>query len=203
MGANNEAEVIGVLGRTGTGKSTTLKKRIKSEKGTVLIWDFKREYDREGVEQIDNIFEFIRSIRSERVKRLAFCPSMKETNRKAQFDIFCRFALELGNCLVVVEEMRFVTKAQWSPEAWALLTMTGRHDGVRVIGTSQRPASVDKDFFGNCTTIRCFSMTYPEDIAVVSKAMNIDSSRISELEPFQFIEWKNGKARKGRLAKPK
>ncbi len=66
--------------------------------------------------------------------------------------------------------------------------MTGRHRCLRVIGASQRPASIDKDFLGNCTTIHTGRLAYPEDVRAVAKAMGVDEAGIAALKPLEWIE---------------
>ncbi len=66
--------------------------------------------------------------------------------------------------------------------------MTGRHRGLRVIGASQRPASIDKDFLGNCTTIHTGRLAYHEDVRAVAKAMGGDEAGIAALKPLEWIE---------------
>ena len=49
--------------------------------------------------------------------------------------------------------------------------MTGRHKGLKVIGASQRPASIDKDFLGNCMAIHIGRLAYAEDVRAVAKGI--------------------------------
>ena len=66
--------------------------------------------------------------------------------------------------------------------------MTGRHRGLRVIGASQRPASIDKDFLGNATLIHTGCLVYPENIRAVAKAMQVEEGAIAALAPLDWIE---------------
>lgn len=59
---------------------------------------------------------------------------------------------------------------------------------MRIIGTSQRPAHIDKDFLGNATTIRTGMLGYPQDIKAVADAMRIKPVDIELLKPLEFIE---------------
>ena len=66
--------------------------------------------------------------------------------------------------------------------------MTGRHKGLRLYGLSQRPASIDKDFLGNCTRVRTGRLAYPEDVKAVSKAMGGHAADIQALTPLHWLE---------------
>jgi hypothetical protein len=76
---------------------------------------------------------------------------------------------------VLVEELSRVTMPSWSPPAWRNLSTAGRHQGLKLIGTSQRPASIDKDFLGNCTEIRCYRVNYDRDAKVMADALGLQT----------------------------
>jgi hypothetical protein len=44
---------------------------------------------------------------------------------------------------------------------------------LTIIGTSQRPSQIDKDFLGNCTEIRCYRMNYDNDAKVMADSMSL------------------------------
>jgi hypothetical protein len=44
---------------------------------------------------------------------------------------------------------------------------------MMLIGVAQRPANVDKDFFGNCSEIRCYRVNYEEDCKVMANVMRL------------------------------
>ncbi len=132
---------------------------------------------------------------------VVFRPSSDESLRARQFDLFCGAALAAGSLTLVVEELRFVTTPSRAPLRWAEVTMTGRHRGLRVIGTSQRPASIDKDFLGNATLIHTGRLVYPEDIRAVAKAMQVEEGAVAALQPLDWIEkdTQTGRRRSGRV----
>ncbi len=200
--SKNKAQVVGVLGRTGTGKSLTVKRQIKAVRGLMMCWDFKREYDKEGFTCTDRLDELVSLIEAGK-KKVAFWPSMETKLKERQFDFFCRLALELKKVVILVEELKFVTKPSWAPEAWSLATLTGRHDGLKIIATSQRPASIDKDFFGSCTTLRTFALPYPDDAVVVAKALGVPVNDVLGLEVndafSEYIEKVDGQVKRGRV----
>lgn len=102
---------------------------------------------------------------------------------------------------MVVEELRFVTTPSRAPEPWSLATMTGRDLDLRIIATSQRPASIDKDFLGNANTVWAGRMDYPEDAQAVAKRMRIGATEFDRLQDLDFIEYTpDRKIHRGRLA---
>jgi hypothetical protein len=90
--------------------------------------------------------------------------------------------------MVVVEELSQVTKASWAPQAWKKICTAGRHRGLTVVGVCQRPAQVDKDFFGNCSTIRCYKVGFMADAKSMADVMFCTPAEILSLEQFHYIE---------------
>lgn len=217
-----EAFVAAILGSTESGKSTyvkqTLARRIPPR---LLVWDHKHEY-RPGGDGCDHLGKLLPRIRSiERLGELAaaleaagprgkfaiaFCPSGIPEVRVDQFNAICAMALLAGDLLLVVEELKFVTRPTFAPPWWAELTGTGRDQGVRVIATSQRPAAIDKDFLGNCTLIHTGRLSFSDDVDVVAKNMRLDKAGKAELAGLLSWEWlqrdmKTQELRRGRVSK--
>lgn len=202
MSTKNKAAIIAVLGASGSGKSTFVKRALAAAKPKrLLIWDPMREYQ-EGREamRLADLADMIEAGRKGGFA-LTFRPAAQDNVRARQFDVFCGLALAAGNLTLVVEELRFVTTPSRAPLRWAEVTMTGRHRGLKVIGTSQRPASIDKDFLGNATLIHTGRLVYPEDVRAVAKAMRASESDIEALQPLDWIEadMQTGKKASGRM----
>ncbi len=189
--SSNVASIAAVLGASGSGKSAFVKQNLRREKPPrLLVWDPLREYAPFGAVH-DKIGHFLDAITAPGKRgffRLVFQPAADPLLRAKQFDLFCAIALAVGRLTVIVEELRFVTKPSAAPLNWARVTMTGRHVGLTVIGTSQRPASIDKDFLGNCTTIHTGRLVYPVDIKNVADAMNVEPVLIEALRPLAWLE---------------
>lgn len=200
--SKNKANIVAVLGASGSGKSTFVKQTIAHLKPKrLLVWDPMREYP--GGEQVECLGELLGALElaGKGGFALTFRPAAHDGLRMRQFDVVCAAALAAGNLVLVVEELRFVTTPSRAPLRWAEVTMTGRHRGLRVIGTSQRPASIDKDFLGNATLIHTGRLVYPEDIRAVAKSMRVPDAEIEALAPLDWIEkdMQTGKKAAGRL----
>lgn len=198
----NKANIIAVMGATGSGKSTFVKQLI-AEARRLLVWDAMSEYSQgEVVSSMSALHVALSNAGRTKPFRIVFRPTFDDTIRQRQFEVFCSLAHAVGSLTLVVEELRFVTTPSRAPAAWAKVTMTGRHKGLRVIGISQRPASIDKDFLGNATLIRTGRLVYPEDVRAVAKAMRITENDIQALQPLDWIEkdMQTGKKLSGRLS---
>lgn len=197
--SRNLASIVAVLGASGSGKSAWIKRQI-AKAPRLLIWDAMHEYGAHG-QVVNELGRLCEILSSEKRFAVVFQPVPDTAKRQQQFDLLCRIALATGNLMLVVEELRFVTKPSRAPVGWAQVCLTGRHKGLRVIGASQRPASIDKDFLGNATMIHCGRLVYPEDVRAVSRAGGIPEAAIQALKPLDWIEkdMQTGKISQGRL----
>lgn len=187
---------MAVLGASGSGKSTFVKREISRGHPRLLIWDMLGEYEGAAVDKVGDILSALR----EKKFRAVFRPAPDPVIRATQFDLVCRAALAAGNLTLVVEELRFVTQPSRAPLGWAQVCLTGRHKGLKVFGLSQRPASIDKDFLGNCTRIRTGRLAYAADVKAVASAVG-NADRIQALKPLEWLEcdMTTGKISTGKL----
>jgi hypothetical protein len=179
-GTANDAKIVAVIGASGVGKSSyikadLLKPAMKSSAG-MLIWS--------PLEKTDNYAGFCRGVVVTKItdlvarlkagrRAVVYVPSGDDKAVKKQFDMFCRIAWELVGWTILVEELSRVTMPSWSPPAWRNLSTAGRHQGLTLIGVTQRPANVDKDFMGNCSEIRCYRVNYDNDAKVMADALGL------------------------------
>lgn len=179
-GTKNKADIIAVIGASGTGKSSYIKGKLLKKYRRLLIWSPLEKTDQYGVfcggvVVNGKISELVAEVKKG-TKAIVFVPTGDASNVKKQFDFFCRIVWELEGATVLVEELSRVTMASWSPQAWKNLSTAGRHQGLTIIGTSQRPASIDKDFLGNCTEIRCYRVNYDNDAKVMADSLGLQTT---------------------------
>lgn len=184
---SNSADVIAVIGATGSGKGVYVKNYwLKKSAKRLLIWDYMREYAPFVTLFTDKLGPVIAAMKGPQFQA-AFLPSFEDKTRKAQFDMFCKAAVHAGNVSLIVEELSFVTSPSFAPAGWKMVSSVGRHKGLRVVGCSQRPAQVDKAFWSNCTEIHCGFLNYEEDQKVMSKVLGVPIDEIKALKPLQYI----------------
>lgn len=184
---SNSAEVIAVIGATGSGKGVYIKNyALKKSDKRLLIWDYMREYGAFVGVQTDKLQPAIQTLTAAQF-RTAFMPSFEDKTRAQQFDLFCKAAHHAGNLRLVIEELAFVTSPSFAPGGWKMCTSTGRHKGLRIIGASQRPAQVDKAFWSNCTEIHCGFLNYEADQKVMAQVLGVTVADIQGLEPLEYF----------------
>lgn len=192
------AKLEGYFGATGTGKSTSVKRRIAQlEPGAMIIFDPKREYGAAGKAYSERDFFVLVDQMGDKHAPVKWAVLQPETNdgmRRRQFDRFCRVGLAIarakGECVVVVDELHLVTdSAKGSqPDAWLELVNTGRALGVHVIAASIRPQSIDMDFRTNLTYCRSGRLNEEADCRRVASKLMIDWRELAELPSLDYYE---------------
>jgi len=190
--------IVAVLGARGTGKSAWVKKLLeRSRPKRLLVWDYMREYSG----GTGDLAACIRALSSSSFN-VVFHPSHDSTPTKIcgerisvsewQFRLWCSAAYEARNMTALVEELAFVTKASSAPPAWRRLSLLGRHQGVSIIGTSQRPASIDKDFLANADLVHCGRLAYKPDADKAAMVLGVDADELLRLPDLAYIERRAG-----------
>lgn len=178
QGTRNKADIVAVMGASGTGKSSFIKGKLLRKYSRLFIWSPLEKTDQYaafcGGVVTSKITEFISLVKAG-TKAIVYVPTGDSKAVKMQFDLFCRVVWEVENCHCLVEELSRVTMASWAPPAWKNLSTAGRHQGITLIGVSQRPANIDKDFLGNCTEIRCYRLNYDTDAKVLADSLRLET----------------------------
>lgn len=189
-GSDNQAAFVAVIGSTGSGKSHFVKQVLQAKPPRLMIWDAMREYGHAGKVVRDKTADLVAQLRKVGGGSfsLVYQPNKEsEQAMRGQFTVFCKAALAVGKVLMVVEEMALVTKAGYSPPGWLEVVTGGRHYGLMVVGTSQRPALLDKTFFSNCTMIRVGKLSSTGDKKAVADAIDVPADLLRQLKPRQWL----------------
>lgn len=192
------------MGASGSGKSLFIKGELQRLKPSrLVVWDPLGEYQSFGV-PIINLAEALQLMKG-RAFRLVFRPSSDPAAAAKQFDVLCQLVFAAGDCTLVAEELAFVTSPSFAPPGWAAATLKGRHKGLRIYGASQRPASIDKHFFGNATKIRTGRLNFARDVKVLADVLQVPAQRVQDLKPLEFIEreMNSGAIKAGKVAIPR
>jgi len=190
--------IMAALGARGTGKSAWVKQQLaKLRPKRLAVWDYMREYPGATTD----LAAAIRAMNADAFS-VAFAPSHDDqpidiAGRRIsvsawQFELFCTAVYEARNTLAIVEELAFVTRASHAPGPWRRLSLLGRHRGVSIIGTSQRPASIDKDFLGNCDLVHVGRLAHPRDAANVAPVLGVDADALLRLADLAYVERRAG-----------
>lgn len=174
------------MGASGSGKSLYIKgelRRLKPRR--LVVWDPLGEY-REFGTPAATLGEILAAAKGAGF-RLIFRPAADPDQARKQFDVLCRIVFAAGDCTLVAEELAFVTSPSYAPAGWSECTLKGRHRALRIYGASQRPASIDKHFFGNATEIRTGRLNFARDVKTLADVLQVPALQVQSLQPLQWI----------------
>ena len=156
-----EGSITLLLGRHGCGKSYHAKQMIRATKGVVLVFAPSPEYrPGRGKEAIPGMRNHV-SMKSFFAGLRAGGSIGKECIRGSwrEFEAFCRFAFNLGNCTVVLEEVTAYLREARSSRAFRDLTDRSRHAGVNVLVIAPTPAALPTFLKAQANTVIAFRAT--------------------------------------------
>jgi hypothetical protein len=196
-GSSNEALFVGILGATGCGKTTELKKRLAAKKRSrTLVWSPKESIDNYAalyagsvvVRTASEVLQIVKKAGARGGFHIVFVPTLDQKRDMALFDVVCKILLAAGNLTLVVDELHSVTQASNAPHGWRKLNFMGRGFGVEVFGLSQRPASVDKAFMGSLSSVHVGRLPHPPDQRAMADVLGVKVQEIAMLTGYQAIQ---------------
>lgn len=194
-GNGHEAQVFAYLGSTGAGKTTAMLKDMGNPR-RLVVWSPKEEIDDyagrwPGTFLVQTAGELLAILKRAGEKgrfKAVIRPPVERKKAEKLFDVVCRIVMHGRNVTFIAEELHTVTRGSWAPDGWSELIMMGRGYGAAIYGCSQRPASMDKDFLGNCSRVRSGRLTYDEDCKAVAKALRVQPEEVAGLVGYGYIE---------------
>lgn len=195
-GNAHTAEVVGIMGATGCGKTHALRGMLARQARTrTVIWSPKEAIDNYAalypgsrvVSTVGGILAGLKAAGTGPV-HLVFRPSLNRAKDESAFSAVCKICMAFGNLTFIVDELHTVTKPSWAPDGWSELVMMGRGYGIKIFGLSQRPASVDKDFYSNLSLLHAGRMNFDDDVKTVARALRVTPDDVANLTGYQWIE---------------
>jgi len=188
--------VTTVLGFRGCGK-TYLSRKIQSLYPRVIIIDVTGEYS-DGIECHD-FEEFSKAIIDSSEKehfRIIFHSHMDAgPEEKDTLDHCIRLAMlrssapeaKFNNLLLVLEEVQNYSNSHSIPHYMRYAYLTGRHHGMAVLATSQRPAEVHKTILSQSHNLFVGNVQELNDIKYLSSRLGEHSEKLYTLPQRKFI----------------
>lgn len=206
-GNENAAKVIGIMGATGCGKSHFLRACLaRPARKRTLIWSPKEAIDNyAGLYAGSQVCTTASGVLQELQRagagpvHIVVQPSLVRKADKAIFGAVCKMAKAARNITVIAEEIGTVVEPNGGPDGWYELITMGRAYGIEVYGLSQRPASIDKDFFSNMSLLHVGRLSYDDDVKTCARALRVPVADVQNLAGYQWIERDilGGKTKKG------
>lgn len=206
-GNANAAKVVGIMGATGCGKSHFLRQCLgRPVRKRTIIWSPKEAIDNyaalyPGTQVCTTASGVVQALKraGKGPVHIVFRPTLDRAKDQALFGVVCKAAMLARNITFIAEEVHTVTRPSWAPDGWSELIMMGRGYGVEVFALSQRPASMDKDFFSNMSMLHVGRMNFDDDVKTCARALRVPVADVANLAGFQWIERDilSGKTRRG------
>jgi DNA helicase HerA-like ATPase len=202
------ADILIIVGATGSGKSLQVKAQLaKRRPKRLLIWDPQAEYGQlaSSVPTIAAAVEQVRLADTRGGLSLVFVPSPDPKLAWRQFDLWCQLAFQAGRCTLLAEELSGVTRPGSSPPGWLRVITQGRHRALSVIGTTQRPALVDKTALDNATTVRCGRLNSAASRRYMADLLDVPADQLAQLQALEWVEkdLHTGRLRRYTVAPPR
>ena len=102
-----QANIVAVLGASGSGKTSYVMQRLRKEKPKrLIIWDTKGEFSREGyATPVYTLAEAVKALQNKTFK-VAYIPRGDAATMKKEFSLLCRAAFHAKALTLVAEELR-------------------------------------------------------------------------------------------------
>lgn len=188
MSVENKSLVWAVMGTTGSGKGTFIKKKLQLEKPKrLIILDPMKEYQ-QFAPLTDSTKDVYQASKKSSFKIALWVDLKKPEKIKEQFKFISDLAYDLGNVWYVIDELSIFTSATYAAPEWQNCSFRGRHRGMTIIGASQRPTSIDKDFLSMASFIVSSRITYEPDQKKVAASLGVSKAELMSLADRHYIQ---------------
>ncbi|MGE0175395.1 MAG: hypothetical protein AB7T49_21610 [Oligoflexales bacterium] len=185
-----------ILGFRGCGK-TYLSRKIQEIYPRVIIIDVTGEYS-DGVEchDFDEFTDALQNSLNQENFRIIFHSHMDAgPEEKAAIDHCIRLAMlrssapeaKFNNLLLVLEEVQNYSSAHTLPHYLRYAYLTGRHHGMAVLATSQRPAEVHKTILSQSHNLFVGYVQEANDVKYLSSRLGAQADQLYTLPKRKFF----------------
>ena len=190
------ASFTAVIGATGAGKTTWIRKQLVRKKPRrLVVWDPKPNSDyAEFGQTFTSLAELAQAMKAAGPRgplQAIYRPGLDMRSFPKKFDLLCRMVYAWKRCTFVAEELAHVTKAGWSPSGWLAVVTLGRSEELTVFGATQRPALCDKTFLSAASLIHCGRLNTRSDRVTMADLLDCPPDDLVKLRPGERIERKD------------
>lgn len=189
---------IAILGNSGCGKTTLCKKLHESGLWKrVVVFDRMREYETEGfsasVGGFNQFCDWILKNNGQESFRILFRFDLESDGKNEEFNEALRVIFYARNILTVIEETWNYSSKSHIPKWYQELCLAGRHHGLGLISTSQRPASVHNVVLSQSAHIFCGHTFLPNDKKYIADFIGDENAeRLPKLNKGDFLHYHAG-----------
>lgn len=179
-----------VMGQRGCGKSYLAKNWQLLWPRRVII-DSLNEY-RDGGLIVHNFDDFADSLlhfhqTGQKEFTLIFQFDFEARNKEQIFEEILKLCYYLGNILVVVEEVQIYASVHNLPWRLENALLTGRHQNLALLFTSQRPGMVNKTIISQCSHVFVGRINEGNDLKYLKNILGDDAEKLKSLADRRFL----------------
>lgn len=186
------ADIYAIFGAPDAGKSSRIRMVLGEGARRAMIFDPMRELGGFGdrVSTLDELRRRLIAAAPRKPVSLVYSPPDDPAHLKQRYSAFCDLAFVAGDLLVVADELADVTGPgpHGIPPGWDRVMRKGRHQHLRILIGSQRPAGVDKNLWSFATRLRSGRLNFAADVATVANVLNVKHQEFAALVGCQWIE---------------
>lgn len=190
-----ETDCVLIMGTRGTGKSF-LGRNLQKLWPRRVIFDPLDEYESDVVatnfsELAEILAEFDRTGRDRFEIVVKSDPEVDRSDE--ELEQMLRICYYFGHIQIVMEEVQLCSTPHSLPKWLKNALLTGRHQGLSLLFTTQRPGELNKTILSQCNHIFCGRIVEGNDVRYVSSFLNESSDRLSSLPDRKFLYFHNGR----------
>ena len=177
-----------VIGRRGCGK-TFLSKNLQKIWPKKIIIDTLDEYEgQDVVYDFESFTQRLCELKNSDSQNFELIVRFNPESRisATEFDEICRLVWYFKNVQLVVEEVQSHASPHYLSHWLKHCMLKGRHHGISVLATTQRPGELNKTILSQCAHIFCGSLFEPNDVLYMSKTLGVSQDDILALPDRTF-----------------
>lgn len=185
-------DIILVCGKIKSGKSVWVKDhlaKLRKAKIRYLIWDYNWEYD-DSFGKIIHRHDQVKSYFNAQIPFIVFQPLVKDAET---FDLFCEYAGQLNNIVIICEEVSLYATSYVIPPHLKEIIDTGvHHRGLGLICTTRRVTGrqgISADIPFNAQHIIIFKQKRPQDLAYLAEFVGDGVLAIPKLPDYHYMHY--------------
>lgn len=191
-------DVVVILGRRGTGK-TTISRSLQRGFPRIVVIDRLREYynarfsDPDATSVSRDFKNFSRQLLENRYRpkfKIIFQPDRE--NDSVEFNEALNLIYEMGDCLLVVEDVQIFSSSHSMPSHLREIILTGRHKKLALFVTTQRPGELHKTLLSQANHVFIGPLHEANDIKYLSAIMGRESENLLDLGDHEFFYFRPG-----------
>jgi hypothetical protein len=192
----NKADIITVLGQSGSGKSSWVQARLASLPRFIL-WDTLGEYV--GFTVCESRAELYKHITKRSTGLFQVIYNGTDENEEESMDWICQLVEQIENLCFIVEEVDQYASPGVIPAGLRSLLKRGRHRGISMVFVTRRPAEVNRLITAQSKRFVLFRVVEPNDLRYLRTFVGDHALTLPDLPELSFLDWQQGTTTRGRI----